>query len=138
MFSRFQRFYTSIKVVADMAMLTLAFVLAYVTRFDGPIPVYYGLPPLDETLVSLGTVLLVFPLTYRQAHLYTTNRSRTHIGEVFEVFKATITATLLVVALTYFTRERYSRLMLAFFSGYAFVGVSLMRLLLRAVLNEVR
>jgi Undecaprenyl-phosphate glucose phosphotransferase len=137
-FSRFQRFYTSIKVAADVGMLSVAFVLAYATRFSGPIPVFYGLPTLEDTLVSLVTVLLVFPLTYRQAQLYTTNRARTHIGEVFEVFKATITATLIVVALTYFTRERYSRLTLAFFSGYAFLGVSLVRLVLREVLNEVR
>ena len=138
MFNRFQRFYTSIKVAADASMLTLAFALAYVTRFEGPIPVLYGLPPLDETLLSLATVLVVFPITYRQSQLYTTNRARTHIGEVFEVFKATIMATLIVVALTYFTRERYSRLMLAFLSGYAFVLVSAVRLVLRAVLNEVR
>jgi Undecaprenyl-phosphate glucose phosphotransferase len=137
-FSRFQRFYTSIKVAADVVMLSVAFVLAYATRFSGPIPVFYGLPTLEDTVVSLATVLLVFPLTYRQAQLYTTNRARTHISEVFEVFKATITATLIVVALTYFTRERYSRLTLAFFSGYAFVGVSLVRLVLREVLNEVR
>jgi Undecaprenyl-phosphate glucose phosphotransferase len=137
-FNRFQRFYTSIKVAADASMLTLAFALAYVTRFEGPIPVRYGLPPLEETLLSLATVLVVFPVTYRQSQLYTTNRARTHIGEVFEVFKATIMATLIVVALTYFTRERYSRLMLAFLSGYAFVLVSAVRLVLRAVLNEVR
>ena len=138
MFSRFQRFYTSIKVAADAVMLTAAFSLAYVTRFEGPIPVLYGLPPADETLLSLATVLLVFPLTYRQARLYATNRARTHIGELFEVFKATVMATLILVALTYFTRERYSRLMLLFFSGYALVGVSAVRLVLRAVLNEVR
>ncbi|WP_257458510.1 undecaprenyl-phosphate glucose phosphotransferase [Archangium lipolyticum] len=138
MFSRFQRFYTSIKVAADVVMLTVAFALAYVTRFEGPIPVFHGLPPLDDTLLSLATVLIVFPVTYRQSRLYATNRARTHIGEVFEVFKATVMATLIVVALTYFTRERYSRLMLAFFAGYSFVGVSMVRLVLREVLNEVR
>ena len=138
MFSRFQRFYTSIKVAADAVMLTVAFSLAYVTRFEGPIPAPYGLPPLDETLVSLATVLLVFPVTYRQARLYATNRARTHIGEVFEVFKATVMATLILVALTYFTRERYSRLMLLFFAGYSLVGVAAVRLVLRVVLNEVR
>jgi Undecaprenyl-phosphate glucose phosphotransferase len=137
-FSRFQRFYTSIKIAADVTMLSVGFALAYVTRFDGPIPVMYGMPAWEETLLSLATVLLVFPITYRQARLYATNRARTHIGEVFEVFKATIMATLIVVALTYFTRERYSRLMLAFFSAYAFVGVSAARLALRGVLNAVR
>ena len=67
MFSRFQRFYTSIKVAADVVMLTVAFALAYATRFEGPIPVLYGLPEWRETLLSLVTVLLVFPFTYSQA-----------------------------------------------------------------------
>ncbi len=138
MFSRFQRFYTSIKVAADAVMLTGAFALAYATRFEGPIPVTHGLPDWTDTLVSLATVLGVFPFTYRQARLYETNRARTHIGEVFEVFKATVMATLILVALTYFTRERYSRLMLAFFAGYAFVGVAAVRLALRGVLSAVR
>jgi len=52
-----------------------------------------------------------------------TARAR-HVGEVFEIFKATVTATLILVAVTYFTRDRYSRLTLGIFVGYSFVGVS--------------
>ena len=47
MFSRLQRFYTSIKVVADMVMLAVAFGLAYATRFSGIVPVTEGIPPWD-------------------------------------------------------------------------------------------
>ena len=39
------------------------------------------------------------------------------------------------VAVTYFTRERYSRLTFALFVGYAFVGVSVTRLLFREALR---
>ncbi|HYH99024.1 undecaprenyl-phosphate glucose phosphotransferase [Hyalangium sp.] len=138
MFSRLQRFYTSIKVATDIFMLAVAFGLAYATRFIGIIPVTDGIPPLDETLVSLVMVLVIFPVTFHQANLYTTNRSRTHIGELFAVFKASITATLILVALTYFTRERYSRLTLALLLGYSLVLVSVTRLVLRLALAEVR
>jgi len=137
-FSRLQRFYTSIKVATDIFMLAVAFGLAYATRFIGIIPVTDGIPPLDETLVSLVMVLVIFPVTFHQANLYTTNRSRTHIGELFAVFKASITATLILVALTYFTRERYSRLTLALLLGYSLVLVSVTRLVLRLALAEVR
>lgn len=138
MFSRFQRFYTSIKVVTDIVVLSVAFALAYFTRFSGVFPISEGVPPLEESLLSLAMVLVIFPMTFQQARLYVTNRSRTHIGELFEVFKATITATLILVAFTYFTRDRYSRLTLMLFVGYAFVLVSVTRLVFRHVLSELR
>jgi hypothetical protein len=95
-FNRLQRFWTSIKVAIDVAVLALAFELAYLTRFDllGGWP----LPPPRETLVTLLLVLVLFPVAYRQSRLYATNRVRTHLEEVFELFKATITASLVLVA----------------------------------------
>jgi Undecaprenyl-phosphate glucose phosphotransferase len=135
-FNRFQRFYTSIKVATDVAVLGVAFGLAYATRFHLLVPP--SIPPLGDTLASLALVLIIFPVTFHQARLYATNRSRTHIEEVFEIFKAMITGTLLIVALTYFIRERYSRLTLAIFVVYAFVLVSGTRLLFRQTLNELR
>ncbi|HET9452174.1 MAG TPA: undecaprenyl-phosphate glucose phosphotransferase [Aggregicoccus sp.] len=137
MFSRFQRFYTSVKVVTDMAVLALAFGLAFLTRFSSLLP-YEALPSWEDTLVSLAMVLVIFPITFNKSRLYLTNRVRTNIGEVFEVFKATVLAALILVALTYFTRERYSRLTFAIFVAYAFIGVSVTRLVFRQVLAEVR
>ncbi|HEX9508294.1 MAG TPA: undecaprenyl-phosphate glucose phosphotransferase, partial [Myxococcales bacterium] len=135
MFGRFQHFYTSVKVATDVVVLALAFGLAYAT-------VFWALgrpaPPLENSLVSLIMVLTIFPLTFRQARLYATNRSRTHIGEVFEIFKATITGALIIVALTYFMRERYSRLTYAIFLSYAFLMLSATRLGAREILNEIR
>ena len=138
MFSRLQRFWTSIKVVTDMAVLAVAFVLAYATRFSGLFDAPDGLPRWEETLGSLVMVLVIFPVAFHQSRLYLTNRVRSHVGEVFEIFKATILASLILVAATYFTRERYSRLTLVLFSGYAFVLVAATRLLFRALLEEWR
>jgi FlaA1/EpsC-like NDP-sugar epimerase len=124
-FNRLQRFWTSIKVAIDVVMLTLAFALAYVTRFD--VLEGWPRPPFRETVVTLALVLVLFPVAYRQSRLYATNRVRTHLEEVFELFKATITGSLVLVALTYFGRERYSRLTLALFAGYSFVLVAATR-----------
>src|SRR5438105_15434149 len=58
---------------------------------------------------------------------------------MFGVFKATLVAGLLLVALTYFIREaRYSRGMLALFSTLSFLAVSLERVFFKEVLQMVR
>jgi Undecaprenyl-phosphate glucose phosphotransferase len=135
-FTRFQRFYNSIKLLADVAMLAVAFLAAYATRFT--LFAWESLPPTRDTAVTLALVLVVFPLIFRQQQLYTTNRNRSHIGEVFEIFKATVLATLVLVAISYFVRERYSRLTILVFAGYAFLGVSGIRLVTRAIFNSLR
>jgi Undecaprenyl-phosphate glucose phosphotransferase len=135
-FNRLQRFWTSIKIAVDVAVLTVAFALSYFTRFD----LLHGAPrpPTRETLVTLLLVLVLFPVAYRQSRLYATNRIRTHLEEVFELFKATITASLVLVALTYFGRERYSRLTLALFAGYSFIFVAATRVAFRVWLEALR
>jgi Undecaprenyl-phosphate glucose phosphotransferase len=135
-FTRFQRFYNSIKLAADVVTLALAFALAYAVRFN--FFAYESLPPLDETLQTLALILVIFPVTFRQQNLYTTNRNRSHISEVFELFKATLLATVILVAVSYFVRERYSRFTIALFATLAFTCVSTVRLVFRAVFNELR
>ncbi len=137
MFSRFERFYNSIKLLSDLLVLTGAFGLAVWTRFYSGLP-HDSIPPLEDTLVSWVMVLVIFPITFRQANLYTSNRARTHLGEVFEIFKATVFAALLMVTVTYFTRERYSRATLGIFLGYAFALVSIVRVLFRSLTNKLR
>ena len=135
--TRFQRFYNSIKLLADLVTLAIAFGLAYLTRFHW-ILAHESIPPGRDTALTLVTALAIFPLTFRQANLYTTNRGRSHISEVFELFKATVLATVILVALTYFVRERYSRATILLFTGYAFVCVSLVRVAFRVAFNELR
>jgi Undecaprenyl-phosphate glucose phosphotransferase len=136
MFGRLQRFYTSIKVATDVVVLGLAFGLAYLTWFGWTH--HQPEPPVRDSLVTLALSLLLLPIGYRRAHLYATNRARTDLEEVFEVVKASVMATLVLVALTYFLRERYSRATLGLFLLYAVVLVSATRLVSRNVLAAVR
>lgn len=136
MFTRFQRFYNSIKLVTDLVALIIAFAAAWYTRFTW-FP-FEGLPPPEETLETIALILVIFPLMFRGSNLYTTNRGRSHISEVFEVFKATALATLVLVGVSYFIRERYSRLTVVLFAAYAFLAVSSVRLGFRTIFNELR
>ncbi len=137
MFKRFQRFYTSVKVVTDVGVLLAAFGLAWLIRFKGPWAPETP-PAWDDTFVTLAMVLVVFPMVFHQARLYATNRVRTHISEVFEIFKASAMAMLILVALNFFFRERYSRLTLGLFLVVQFVMVCGVRVAMREALNQLR
>jgi Undecaprenyl-phosphate glucose phosphotransferase len=86
----------------------------------------------------LAMVLFIFPIVFRQSNLYTTNRARSHIQEVFEIFKAMVFGTLILVAVTYFVRERYSRATIGIFVVFAFAGVSAVRVAFRVFFNSMR
>lgn len=136
MFTRFQRFYNSIKLVADLLTVAFAFGVSWWIRFQF-LPAE-SIPPFAESMETLGLALVIFPFIFRGSNLYTTNRSRSHIQEVFEVFKATALSTLVLVGVSYFVRERYSRLTIALFAGTAFLSLSAVRLAFRAMFNELR
>ena len=138
MFRRFQRFYNAIKLLMDELALLGAFAAAYGLRFYSGLLSHEAMPPLEDSLWSLGVVLVVFPLVFKQMRLYRTNRARTHWGEVGEILKAVGVAALLLVTLTYFFRERYSRVTLLLFVALAFVFLSTQRILFRSFLNKVR
>ena len=137
MFRRFQRFYNAIKLFMDEFALVCAFGLAYWLRFYSGLP-HEAIPAMEDSLWSLGVVLLVFPVVFKQMRLYRTNRARTHWGEVGEILRATVVAAVVLVTLTYFFRERYSRVTLLLFVALAFVLLSLQRILFRSLLSKVR
>lgn len=140
MFKRAHRFHASIKAILDLAMVALAFALAYVLRFVVEVKsVRWGTAPEQETFYLLAAIAVIWPAVFYTQQLYASGRAKTHLEEIFGVFKATVVGTLLVVAITYFGREvRYSRLTLGLFSGLAFVLVSAARVIFREVLRALR
>jgi Undecaprenyl-phosphate glucose phosphotransferase len=108
-----------------------------VTRFYSGLP-HESIPTLDDSAITLGLALVIFPVVFRQTNLYTTNRARTHLGEVFEIFKAVVVAALILIAVVNFVRDRYSRLTLVLFFGYAFLFVSAVRVATRSAFNKLR
>ena len=121
-------------------MVAAAFAGAYAIRFGSPRTFPYPeLPPTRETLTVGALALALWPLVLRSVGLYRPQRHKSALDEVFGVFKATVLAGLLLVAITYFAREdRYSRGALLIFTALAFVGVGAMRFLFKEVLQALR
>src|SRR5690242_3515061 len=137
MFKRHHQVFTALRVLLDVAMVAAAFAGAYAIRFGSSRTFPYPeLPPLRETLTVGALALFLWPLALRGVGLYRPQRQKSALDEVFGVFKATVLAGLLLVAITYFVREdRYSRGALLIFTALAFVGVGAMRFLFKEVLH---
>ena len=140
MFKRHHQVFTAFRVLLDVAMVAAAFAGAYAIRFGSPRTFPYPeLPPTRETLTVGALALVLWPLVLRSVGLYRPQRHKSALDEVFGVFKATVLAGLLLVAITYFAREdRYSRGALLIFTALAFVGVGAMRFLFKEVLQALR
>ena len=140
MFKRHNQFFTAMRVLLDMALVGVAFWGAYALRFGSPRTwPYPALPLPEETVVIVALALIVWPLSLRAIGLYRPQRQKTPLDEVFGVFKATLVAGLLLVALTYFIRDaRYSRGTLALFTGLSFLGIALARVFFKEVLQALR
>jgi len=140
MFKRHHQVFTAFRVLLDMAMVAAAFAGAYAIRFGSPLTFPYPeLPAPRETLTVGALALVLWPLVLRGVGLYRPQRHKSALDELFGVFKATVLAGLLLVAITYFAREdRYSRGALIIFTALAFVGVGAMRFLFKEVLQALR
>jgi Undecaprenyl-phosphate glucose phosphotransferase len=140
MFQRAHRFHASIKLMLDLAMLGLAFWLAYLLRFIVQVePIPWGVAPATETYSVLAAIAEVWPVVLYTQDMYASARARSHFDEVFGIFKSSVVATLVVVAITYFGREeRYSRLTLGLFATLSFVLLSAARIGFRTALRAWR
>ncbi len=140
MFKRHHQLFTFLRVLLDLVIVALAFAGAYSLRFGSPRTwPYPELPEGSATLIVFALALIVWPLSLQAVGLYRPQRQGTGIDEVFNVFKGTLLAGLLLVAATYFVREdRYSRGMLLLFTGLAFGGVGVTRLIFKELLQELR
>ncbi|MCA1828166.1 MAG: undecaprenyl-phosphate glucose phosphotransferase [Myxococcales bacterium] len=140
MFKRHHQLFTALRVLLDLCFVAAAFGAAYSLRFGSPKTWPYPELPLPrETVIVALLALVIWPLSFRAVGLYRPQRQNTPLDEMFGVFKATVVAGLLLVAVTYFVREaRYSRGMLLLFSTLAFLSVSLERVFFKEVLQALR
>jgi Undecaprenyl-phosphate glucose phosphotransferase len=139
-FHRFQRFFTQLKVLLDLVMLLCAFGLSYTVRFWSPRLIPFEAPsPWNNTVRTLATILVLYPLAISSANLYRAGRTRSFMDELFGLSRAWLVASMALLSVTYlFQPVRYSRLVLLFFFGLSLLFLTLGRYSFRAVLHAVR
>lgn len=134
--------FMSMFVAADLAVLALAWALAYVFRFVVPvIPVTKGTPPVVNYLTLLPVIFAIWGLVFRGAGLYDPMRGAAESSERRRIVRAASLAMLIFTAVSFVVFEKaysLSRLMLLYFYVLGTAGVIAERATLRDVLREAR
>ena len=140
MLKRHSRFFLSLLLLHDVAMVMIAFAAAYLLRFSFPL-----LFPFDERAQLTDTrafffiCTLVWPVCAQLAGLYRSRRTASVGDELYRVFRATLSVLVLVVLYAYFARgERYSRGTLLLFGVFCFLLVGSGRTVFRRLLRAAR
>jgi Undecaprenyl-phosphate glucose phosphotransferase len=101
MVRRHNRLLVAFHVLADSGLGMLAFLVAYVLRFDtGLIPAPKGQPPIEHYLEILPFVAIIVPLAFHLQGLYRLRRGRSRIDDFFNVLVGSIIAVVLGVVVT--------------------------------------
>src|SRR5687767_13311409 len=143
MLRRHHRFFQSLQVARDTALVAASFYLAFIARFAFPsrLPLEEVVDPAypRETAAVALLLVTVWPVIGWASGLYVSRRSQSVAAEAFDVFRVTILAFLVLVTVTYFVRDvRYSRATLVLWALFTFFIVSLARVTSRAFLRSFR
>ena len=120
-------------ILNDSTMIFLGFLFAYWLRFNsGLIEVTKGIPPFIFYLRAFILMIFVWVAVFQFFDLYSEKLKYSRIDEAYSLLIGTISATLIMMALTFWYREfTYSRIMIliAWFAIFFFLLIS--RFLLR-------
>jgi Undecaprenyl-phosphate glucose phosphotransferase len=96
MVKRYNRLLAAFHVVSDALFAIVAFVLAYLIRFEtGLLPVTKGYPPFGQYVSVLPLVAAVVPFAYYTQGIYRLRRGRSRLDDFFAVFVGSILAVLI-------------------------------------------
>ena len=109
MVKRHNRLLVAFHVVTDAVLGMVAFVFAYLIRFEtGLIPVTRGFPPLEQYVNVLPFVALIVPLGFHFQGLYRLRRGRSRIDDFFNVLVGSIFAVVLGIVATLYFQAYYA------------------------------
>ncbi|RPJ72012.1 MAG: undecaprenyl-phosphate glucose phosphotransferase [Acidobacteria bacterium] len=109
MVKRYNRLLAAIHVLSDALLAGVAFVLAYVLRFEtGLVPVTKGYPPFIQYVWVLPAIMLLVPFAYYLQGLYRLRRGRLRVDDFFAVFVGSVLAVVFGVVATLYFQAYYA------------------------------
>ena len=107
-----------LRVISDVIMVMLAWVLAFTLRFSGLLPITKGIPEPILYMKLLPFVAVIWLLVFALSGFYRrTRRSRSAFLEALDVIQSCFLATIAFIAFTYVYEEyRYSRVVMVIFA----------------------
>ena len=108
MVKRWNRLLVAFFVLTDSLFGMIAFVLAYVLRFDaGLIEAPKGYPPFAQYINVLPLIGLLVPLAFQVQGIYRLRRGRTRVDDFFAVFVGSILTVVLGIVTTLYIQAYY-------------------------------
>ena len=109
MVRRHNRLLVAFHVGTDAVMAMVAFLLAYVLRFEsGLFAITRGQPPIEQYFSVLPFVALVVPIGFHFQGLYRLRRGRSRIDDFFNVLVGSIFAVVLGIVSTLYFQAYYA------------------------------
>ena len=109
MVKRHNRLLVALHLTADAGLGMLAFILAYLTRFEtGFIPAPKGQPPLAQYFDILPFIAAIVPFAFHLQGLYRLRRGRSRIDDFFNVLVGSIIAVVFGVVATLYVGAYYA------------------------------
>jgi lipopolysaccharide/colanic/teichoic acid biosynthesis glycosyltransferase len=109
MVRRHNRLLVAFHVATDAVMAMVAFVLAYVLRFEsGLFTITRGQPPIEQYFGVLPFVALVVPIGFHFQGLYRLRRGRSRIDDFFNVLVGSIFAVVFGIVSTLYFQAYYA------------------------------
>ncbi len=146
MIRRRRRSTATLYLAADVLATLVAFLLAWLIRFELQVPrVTKGVPELTHYLRLLPVILMLWPTVFYFHGLYQSRRDRSRVDEALLILFAVAFATLLVSGIQAWYRPiadggefSFSRVFMLLFVALDVALVLFSRLLLREVLQRLR
>ncbi len=107
MVKRFSRLFVALHVLGDIGCAALAFLGAYLIRFETGLDIPKGQPPITQYLAILPFVALAVPLAFHVQRLYRFRRGRTRLDDFFAVLVGSLLTVLVAVAGTLYVQTYY-------------------------------
>ena len=142
MLKRHRQIFQGLFFLADMTVVSLAWVFAYYMRFDwGPIPAPKGIPPMTNYLPMVLFIWVIWAAALRWFGLYHITRGTQAMNEAIRVAQASTLSVLVFMSVAFLFWEKdysFSRGVFFYFWVLAVLMLVAERLLLRQMLAAFR
>lgn len=129
-------------IVADLVVVSLAWIGAYVFRFQTSlVEVDKGIPAFSTYLGMMIVIWIIWASVFRKMGLYRPMRGVRRMREVLMLMNANLFALVILVATIFLFREKsapFSRLVLIYFAFFSLFATIITRTILRSILREFR
>ncbi len=135
-----QRFFNSILIIVDMALISLSLILAWYLRFETDVlGAGYGIWSFKQYMISLLLILPLYIFLYYSFGLYDPQRTKNFDSEALQIIKGNVLGFLVILTSLYMinilTYSRYLLIIFAILSCGFCIGE---RYVLRSFLRYIR